>query len=214
MQVKNLLELMATLSIGVDNLTVEDSQVFLKYLNLANLDLYQATAILNQDLFFNETLSTPDVKPNIVSLSKRPFSMISIFDMTRQRKLPQSALANLFEDDPGFSRVGNPQKYFLRGQSINFWPTQSKGVTQINCWYIPEPSELALNTDEHLIPYPLVYHPVLVDGALYYLFLEESGFRNSQKENEAKLRWERGKSKIISYLYNKSNTRISTFSNV
>jgi hypothetical protein len=62
------------------------------------------------------------------------------------------------------------------------------------------------------IPHPV--YPVLADGALYYLFQEEGGFKNTQKELEARKRWETGKSRLLSYLYTSSGQTFSTFSSV
>jgi hypothetical protein len=81
-------------------------------------------------------------------------------------------------------------------------------------WYIPQPPAFTEATEEKDIPYPIAYHPVLVDGALYYLFQEEGGFKSSRRENEAKARWETGKSKLLSYLHNSSGQTFSTFSSV
>jgi hypothetical protein len=81
-------------------------------------------------------------------------------------------------------------------------------------WYVPQPSSLSEETEEGDIPYPVAYHPVLADGALYYLFQEEGGFKDAQKDVQARVRWETGKSRLLSYLYNSSGQTFSTFSSV
>ena len=96
---------------------------------------------------------------------------------------------------------------------IRFVPVQT-AVTSIKVWYVPQPITLTEQTPEQDIPYPLAYHPVLVDGALYYLFQEEGGFKNLQKAQAAQARWELGKERLIAYLYNSSGTSFSTFSSV
>ena len=87
-------------------------------------------------------------------------------------------------------------------------------MTQVSVWYTPQPSLLTENTDESEIPYPPAYHPVLVDGGLYYLFQQEGGFKNTTKENEALIRWQNGKTRLLSYLYTSSGEFLPTFSNV
>jgi hypothetical protein len=69
-------------------------------------------------------------------------------------------------------------------------------------------------TAEAEIPYPVAYHPVLADGALYYLFQEEGGFKDAQKDIQARVRWETGKSRLLSYLYYSSGQAFSTFSSI
>ncbi len=80
--------------------------------------------------------------------------------------------------------------------------------------FVPQPKFLKAETPEDDIPYPLAYHPVLVDGALYYLFQEEGGFKSPQKAQAAEQRWEIGKTRLISYLYQASGSSFSTFSSV
>jgi hypothetical protein len=81
-------------------------------------------------------------------------------------------------------------------------------------WYVPQPSPLTEATEEAEIPYPVAYHPVLADGALYYLFQEEGGFKDAQKDVQARVRWETGKSRLLSYLYYSSGQTFSTFSSI
>jgi hypothetical protein len=87
-------------------------------------------------------------------------------------------------------------------------------ITSINIWYVPQPIPLTEQTPEEDIPYPFAYHPVLVDGALYYLFCEEGGFKNLQKAQDAQRRWEVGQTRLLAYLYNSSGQLFSTFSSV
>jgi hypothetical protein len=212
MSVSTLLTLMGHLSLGNDNITPEERQIFLHYLNLAHFDLYQVTAPFNQNLFVFETLSNV-LGENAVTLTNSPYAMQSVYDQTRKQKLTRSSLADLLEKDPGFEATGHPQQYFLQGSVLHFYPSQT-AITLVRAVYTPQPVRFTEETEEKDIPYPIAYYPVLVDGALYYVFQEEGGFKNPQKAVEAQKRWEDGRSRLLSSLYNTSGETLTTFMSV
>lgn len=212
MTVEQLLTLMGHLSLGNDNIMPEERRIFLHYLNLAHFELYQVTAPFNQDLFVFETLANV-LGENAVTLTNPPYAMQSVYDQTRGQKLARSSLADLLEKDPGFKATGHPYQYFLQGSVVHFYPPQT-AVTSVRVVYTPQPVPFTEETEEKEIPYPIAYHPVLVDGALYYVFQEEGGFKNPQKAVEAQRRWEDGRSRLLSSLYNTSGETLTTFTNV
>jgi hypothetical protein len=212
MEVSTLLSLMGNLSLGNDNITQVERAIFLQYLNLANLELYQITANFNQDLLVQVTLAN-QVDSNQVQLPETPYLVNSVYDLTHQRQLRRISLSDAITKDPAFTANGNPTQYFVKRDVLEFVPTQTT-ITSIKIWYVPQPIILAENTPEQDIPYPLAYHPVLVDGALYYLFQEEGGFKNLQKAQAAQARWEIGQTRLLAYLYNSSGQLFSTFSSV
>ena len=212
MEVSALLSLIGNLSLGNDNITQVERAIFLQYLNLAHLELYQVTANFNQDLLIQETLANEEGK-NYAQLPKKPYLVNSVYDLTHQRKLRRISLTDAIERDPAFVSTGNPCQYFVMQDKVHFVPVQT-AVTSIKVWYVPQPITLTEQTPEEEIPYPAVYHPILADGALYYLFQEEGGFRDSQKSQAAQTRWETGKTRLISYLFNGSSQVLSTFSSV
>ena len=210
MIVASLLTLMGHLSLGNDNISTAERAIFLHYLNLAHFELYQVTATFNQDLIVFETLTNVQGE-NTVTLARSPYAMQSVYDQTHQKKLTRISLADLLKKDPAFKATGYPLQYFLHSRVIHFYPLQT-AVMSVKVGYVPQP--VLLTEQEQEIPYPLAYHPVLVDGALYYLFQEEGGFKNAQKATEAERRWDTGRSRLLSYLYNASGETLSTFSSV
>ena len=210
MTVAYLLTLMGHLSLGNDNISAAERAIFLHYLNLAHFELYQVTATFNQDLIVFETLTNVQGE-NTVTLARSPYAMQSAYDQTHQKKLTRISLADLLKKDPAFKATGYPLQYFLHSRVIHFYPLQT-AVMSVKVGYVPQP--VLLTEQEQEIPYPLAYHPVLVDGALYYLFQEEGGFKNAQKATEAERRWDTGRSRLLSYLYNASGETLSTFSSV
>ena len=217
MKIAELLTLMGHLSVGNDNITPTERAIFLQYLNLAHLELYQETANFNQDLLIMENLANEEQArlegTNTVKLSRMPYLVSSVYVLTNKQKLSRLSLGEAIENDPDLSSRGTPSAYFVQKDTIRFVPTQTTAIPVI-VWYVPQPKTLAEAMEEGDIPYPVAYHPVLADGALYYLFQEEGGFKNTQKELEARERWKTGKSKLLSYLHNSSSQSFSTFSSI
>jgi hypothetical protein len=209
MQVSALLTLLGHLSLGNDNITPSERAIFLQYLNLAHFELYQLTATFNQDLLVVETLSNAPGQ-NTVTLKHPPYVMQSVYDQTHHKKLTRISLNDLLAKDPAFKATGSPYQYFLQGQRVTFYPVQTAVMT-VKVSYTPQPLPFTEHTQESDIPYPLAYHPVLVDGALYYLFQEEGGFKSAQKSLAAEQRWAQGQSRLLSYLSNASGETLSTF---
>lgn len=210
MQISQMIALMGNLSVGLDNVTREDQNIFLQYLNLAHFELYQDTANINQDIFINEVVVS---NYNVATLSHIPFLIISAFDVTNRNSLEESSLSDILHDDPIFTDTGYPESFFVQKNLLNFHPIQTSNVT-MNVWYAPQPQSLTLATAEVDIPYPTAFHPVLVDGALRYLFQDEAGFKNPVQHQAADKRWEVGKSRLFAYLFNTKGSHISTFQSV
>ena len=212
MTVSELLTLMGHLSVGNDNVSALERAIFLQYLNLAHCELYQGTASLNQDLWQLETLTTEEGQTTI-PLARPPYRLQRVYDLTHHWPLSPLSFADLLHKDPEFKDRGSPRHYSLHQQTLRFYPAPS-AVLSVQVAFVPQPVLLKENTLEEEIPYPLAYHPVLVDGALTYLFQEEGGFKNPQKAQAAEQRWEIGKTRLISYLYQASGSTFTTFSSV
>jgi hypothetical protein len=231
MKVSELLTLMGHLSVGNDNVTPTERAIFLQYLNLAHLQLYQETANFNQDLLIIENFPAQPQeagngqagdgqRPNSITLSKMPYLVSSVYTLADKkplRRLSVGEAADLAFDQslPGTSALGTGTSlaYVVQQNVISFVPDPKSAIPVI-VWYVPQPSPLTEATEEAEIPYPVAYHPVLADGALYYLFQEEGGFKDAQKDVQARVRWETGKSRLLSYLYYSSGQTFSTFSSI
>jgi hypothetical protein len=211
MEVSGLLSLIANLSLGNDNVSPSERAIFLQYLNLAHFQLYQITANFNQDLIINDTLAN-HLNSNTVVLPAQPYIVNNVYDITHKRKLEKTSLTQALDKDPALKSSTYPTQYYIQKNMLQFVPVQT-AVTQIRIWYTPHPTPFTEATSEDDIPYPLAYHQVLADGALYYLFQEEGGFKNMQKSNEAQNRWEVGQTRLLTYLYTSGGEMLSTFSN-
>lgn len=212
MTVVQLLTLMGHLSLGNDNITPVERAIFLQYLNLAHYELYQVTATFNQDLYTKQEINKP-ANVGLIDLPEKPFVMGGVSVPSLRATLKKISIQRALEMDPELKQPGPLTSYVLKKNTILLVPYQAMPLNVV-IWYIPEVVPLTEDTQESNIPYPLAYHPVLVDGALYYLFQEEGGFKNAQKALAAEQRWEMGQSRLLSYLYNASGETLSTFSNL
>lgn len=212
MEVSALLKLMGNLSLGNDHIDQVEREIFLTYLNLAHLEMYRETANFNQELLTQVALNN-DEGSNQTELPKSPYLISAVYDLTHKSRLLPLSESEVVERDLLKIRTGAPTHFVLKGNVLEFFPKQT-AVISIKVCYISQPTSLTEKTPEEDIPYPLAYHPLLADGALYYLFCEEGGFKNPQKAQEAQRRWSDGKSRLLAHLYNSGTRKLSTFSNV
>ena len=212
MNVSDMLALMATLGIGEGTAVDEPNQIALQYLNLAHDQLYRETASLNANLLIKETLNNIANQASI-TLAQTPFIIANILVQGETKPLAQTSLFDFVQFQSENPYSSTPSIYALQKRLINFYPIQADTVYSFDTWYLPERTPLMQYTLEADIPYPLSYQSVLVDGALYYLFQDESGFKNPQKELEAMKRWNKGRADLLSYLQGVNQLKISTFSN-
>jgi hypothetical protein len=210
MQIAEMIDLMGVLGIG----ETPSNAIALKYLNQAHLKLYRQTANINPDLLINEQL-TSLVNQNTVTVTEIPFIVSKVYQKGQAQPLEGMAFLDFVQyqsDHPNL--VCSPRIYAFKRKIISFFPIQANQTYDFSVWYCTQPKTLTELTLEDAIPYPIAFHDVLVDGALYYLFQDESGFKNPQKEKEALARWEAGKSELFAYLYGSAKQQISTFSSV
>lgn len=212
MTVVQILTLMGSLSFGDKNITETETSLFLNYLNLAHLELYGETASFNQALYRSEE---PEKLQDIsyVILENPPYIMGQVYVPSLKKHLQQISMQEAIQEDPDFTKTGTLDKYVVHKQLIKLLPYDPSPIDLL-VWYIPEASLFVKNTPEAEIPYPRSYHNILADGALYYVFQDQSGFKNPQKMEEAKRRWILGKQRLLSYLRGFNKTSLSTFSNL
>jgi len=208
--VREMIESMKYLGIGEVYTDEESERISLSYLNLANEQLYRETANLNDDILEDVTIISVAGNTS-VELPKIPFLISEIYRNGYDYQMEEFSKSNFDKYKRQNLLSGNPIIYTSKGSTINFYPIIAEASYTFNVSYIPKITRLLISTPEIDVPYPAEYHSVLVDGALYYLFQDESGFKNISKENEAKIRWSNGKAALQSYLYGKNKKQINTF---
>lgn len=219
MNVAEIINLVADLSIGLDTPAADDQAVFLKYLNLAHAELFRKTAAASPvvKILRENNLNVTDGK--VDALSQSPFLIRTVTMMDQNKPLLATSLEAIEKTDPLLTKTGQPWGWYYANKTVCIYPLASSnaeaGTNQVGVSYLAEPLSLTLNTLSADIPYPALYHPVLVDGTCYYLFQTEAGFKNDLKMKLALDRWERGKSELLCYLRNLSGQQYySTYTEV
>ena len=198
MDVKNIITLMATLSIGLDEPSDSDIPVFLSFLNLAYKDILQETLVQNPTVpFISQTLTCTNGV--LADTQYEPFIVRKVWDVVSNTPLKSTNLDKIEEIDPSISQTGGAQEWYYAGGKINIYPLFTG---QIGIRYVKEPSDLKMTDSSSEILIPKVFQTILVDGAAYYLFQSETGFKDTLKMAESKYRWEKGRIKLFNYLKN------------
>jgi hypothetical protein len=193
MKIDDMLNFMAIQGIGNDSPTDEDKTIYLKYLNVAHNELYSLITLwgsAKSTYFPVDIVNGQGVLPNDVMRIARAV------DVEHKQVLDVEDIARLEEVDPLLEATGTPTCYYIQEPYIHTYPATTH---TLQLRYFKFPNELTISTAETDIPYPAPYHHVLVDGALYYLLQAEGGFKAIPKIREAAIRWQTGKTALISY---------------
>lgn len=217
MDVSDIITLLANLSIGLDEPNDDDIVVFLQYINLCYFELLQETIAQNPLVVkLNEQV---DCTNGVLSATSQPiFIPKSVYNISSNVRLTPTIEENVLKRDPGLKITGLPVEWYYANGVINVYPLATSLVSDGNGFgvrYIaqPEPLDSLSKSSDILIP-PL-YQQVLADGASYFLFQSETGFKDQIKMQAAMLRWKEGKQKLFSYMKNISGNKFfSTYSAV
>ncbi|MDW0271701.1 MAG: hypothetical protein QN834_09890 [Nitrososphaeraceae archaeon] len=222
MDVSEILKLLATLSIGLDDIDVtnpddSDVVVFMRFINLAYFELLQATISESPIVVnLNEQL---DCTNGVLSTTSEPiFIPKVIYNISTNSPLTGALEEDILKFDPGLKKTGLPLKWYYANGVINVYPLTTSLVSAgggFGVRYIAQPFPLLYNSPSTDILIPSLYQQVLADGASYYVFQSETGFKDQNKMLSAQARWEDGKKKLFSYMKNISGKKIlSTYSSV
>lgn len=222
MDVSAILRLLATLSIGLDDIDVDnpmdgDVIVFMQYINLCYFELLQAT--LSESPLVVKLNEVVDCNNGILSSTSQPiFIPKSVYSVSSNIPLTGTLEEDILKIDPSVKQTGIPQQWYYANGVINVYPITTSLIINSGGFgvrYIPQPKLLTNTSLSSDILIPPMYHQVLADGASYYLFQSETGFKDQLKMQSAMARWEIGKRKIFSYMKNISGKKyFSTYSPV
>ncbi len=212
MNVSDMISAMDILGIGKVYSDEDSKRIALVFLNLAHDELYRETANLNSDVLIKDVVTTI-ANQSILPLGQPTFSVSKVLQVGRKYKIEGKSVLDFADYESENLESADPVIYTKIRQTVSVYPIVPTSIYTFNIWSAPERTPLFINTPESGIPYPLSYQSVLVNGALYYLFQDESGFKNQTRENEALRRWVNGKKDLISYLYGSNSQSISTFEN-
>lgn len=204
MNVSDILDLMGDFSIGGGNVSDTQRSLFLKYLNLYQDDLYSRTALFNETVSSVEVFNDAYDSDNGIVIAGSPMMVSSVFDLDNKfylKRKSKSEATNIFYSQTGMSAVYSVS---LNQEDITFsiflYPVPSTPKVSIN--WVKNPLVFTETTLSQDIPFPEVFHQVLVDGGLWYVFQEEGGFRDALKARESKARCMTKEHQLISFLMN------------
>jgi hypothetical protein len=204
MNVTELIELTNQLSTDDSEITLKERGLYLKYLNMANVELYQTAAtglrtiIKKVDLFLDAASDT-FILPNDLFVIRQIMVnkvKLSIGDIENDGSLGSKA----------YLVYGNNIYCDLTSNGINFIskvdPADNIVKRYITLFYAPNPLTLVENVNDPLIEidtpiYPKPYHHFLVHGALYYLYFSNQVFL--EKMAYIKDIWDKDKIELAKY---------------
>jgi hypothetical protein len=217
MDVADILRLLATLSIGLDDPSDSDIVVFMRYLNYCYFELLQD--VLTQSplvTIINESLDCNN--GNLDSTSQPLFIPKAVYDISRNLPLTGTTFDDVIKKDPGITKTGQAQEWYYSSSVINVYPKVTSlvsGGKGFGVWYIAQPLPLQATSSSSDILIPAMYQQILADGAAYHLFQSETGFKDQLKMQAAMARWQTGKQKLFAYMKNISGKKyFSTYSPV
>lgn len=209
MDVSKILSLLATLSIGLDDPQESDIIVFMKYINLAYFELLQS--VLTESPIVVKLHEQLDCTNGVLSATSQSiFIPKSVYDIATNVPMSGTTEEDILKFDPAVIKTGNPQKWYYANGVINTYPLSTSAVSTgggFGIRYIAQPApltELSLSSD---ILIPASYQQVLADGASYYVFQSETGFKDQNKMLLAHDKWENGKKRLFAYMKNISGKK-------
>ena len=199
MHVSELVDLVADLSFGRVSTTIKERNIYLRFLNIANLEMWQiavnATELLTPiEVFFDDGQYDASIPSGYylkaVFVDKKPLvkcKLEKIFDIPRgeyslinnQLSISQSEIL-LQKTDP----IDGVTKRYITVLMLENAKTLVETITD--------------TVDQIDTPvYPNPYHIGLVQGALFYLYTSNKGF--AEKIRFQILAWEECKKSLASY---------------
>lgn len=214
MDVSEILKLLATLSIGLDNPDDSDIVVWMRYINLCYFELLQAT--LSESPIVVKLHEKLDCTNGILApTSQSIFIPKIVYNIATNSILRRSLEEEVINIDPSLTKTGTPEQWYYANGDINIYPIVTSAVSTgggFGLRYISQPNPLKATSISSDILIPTLYQYLLADGASYYIFQSETGFKDQNKMALAQSRWEDGKKKLFSYMKNISGKNIlSTF---
>lgn len=217
MDVSEILKLLARLSIGLDDPDEGDTIVFMQYINLCYFELLQA--VLPESPTVVKLHEKLDCTNGVLSTTSQPiFFPKAVYNIANNVPLSGTTEEDILKFDPAINKTGNPQQWYYANGVINTYPLSTSTVIAgggFGVRYIAQPKPLTALSLSSDILIPTMYQQVLADGASYYVFQSETGFKDQKKMSDAELRWNDGKKKLFAYMKNISGKKhYSTYSPV
>jgi hypothetical protein len=127
MDVSQILQLLGTLSIGLDQPSDSDIVVYLLYLNIAYSEILQETISQNPNVPILTDTLIPGSNGAIAmsQFSQPPFIIKTVYDASANVPLMATNLQKVQQKDPGFLSSGYPSEWYMSGGNLNIYPYPS-----------------------------------------------------------------------------------------
>lgn len=199
MKVSELIDLVAQLSFGRNMPTIKERENYLRFLNLANLELWQIA--VNADIFFETKDIFFEADSNTTPVPDG-YYIKALFD--GKKRLIKCKVTDIFEMNQSQYAITNNTiiTNIQKNTVIKLDPIDSKEKNYLTAILLPNSKRLVENVNDAKLEcdkpvYPEPYHLGLVHGALFYLYLSGKGF--SEKIKYQILGWDEAKKSLREY---------------
>lgn len=200
MQVSELIDLVSQLSFSRNLPTLKERKNYLRFLNLANLELWQIA--VNADIFFEEKELFID-KDSLSGAVPDGYYIKALFN--GKDRLSRCRLNEIF--NPNSLQYMLTNNRIILSKVLNLPEKEDvsdsgKRKPYIRAILLPNTKSLVESvvdraTELDTPPYPEPYHLALVHGALFYLYLSGKGF--AEKIKYQMLAWDEAKKSLKEY---------------
>lgn len=198
MNVKQLIEQIGLRAFGIESPTEIDRQIYLDLLNTVHFELYRKTATISpyvEETFIKGEIAEGERFPlPYLFLDKMPFLIKRV--LAKDRTLKQTQLGKILEKDPRLSATSDPEYWGLFSKNLFIYPAYDG---DIYIYAIEDAAPFKEDTREQEIPYPTMYHDILVDGCVAKTLSTEGGLKHSKEAEYAHIRWTKGYNELYQY---------------
>jgi len=182
-----------------DNPDATEKNIYLGYLNKVNEEIYRFVVDVHpelnykqEDLLLTNGVSEPlrDFFPKIKNVCTDAGFNLQI-----------TSLGSILNKDPLMKETGNPSHYYLFNKKICVFP-KVLGEQKIHVLIAEQPKELEHSSPETDIPYPPMYHQILVDGLCTHISIDELGENRNLASKVFYVNYEQGKKNLHAYFCN------------
>ncbi len=217
MKVSDLVDIVALLSFGRDSPTQKERETYLKFLNLANMELYQIAAAKSRALVKQYSLDftaseDETVLPTNVPLPDDFYFLRGV--IAKKQSLEGRDVGELHNIEDMTYIISSGQLYMTANtmdvrvvdtgdEDANTGEPITKNVNYVTLLYVPDPLLLVEEKPQDsedvtdTVVYPYTQCIALIHGALYYSCYANKGF--VEKMSYQYKKWEDAKLNLASY---------------
>lgn len=154
MDVSQILQLLGTLSIGLDQPSDSDIVVYLLYLNIAYSEILQETLTQNPNVpILTDTLiPASNGSISMIQFSQNPFIIKTVYDAGSNITLRPTNLQAIQEKDPQFLSSSAPSQWYMSGGNVNIYPYPTYNNTpSINSFVWISATSFTINISDNSI---------------------------------------------------------------